>query len=239
MNEVLTALKYCATKINGNVRSDNPYRMRFTRHLAILASVALLVVIGSLHVEAQGTTDIPFVGGGSKSSDSTTSNSDKATGKNDASAGSAKSGDSTNAENNIGVTIPGAAVGGKVITSMAPAATVTVTSSARSAEGAENEDVNANSSSANQVTRKKQGSSDGSTLGVWPIVGICAGGLVALCAGLAAYSRWTRKGRNRRFEELQFGTEETYGAAQHPFAHRAYVDPFKKDLGAHHHGGYP
>jgi hypothetical protein len=225
--------------------------MRFTRHLAILASVALLVVIGSLHVEAQ-SSDIPIISN-EKIPESTTSSSDKATGEHGAPSNEGASTNSAPSPANsddkasnttpskaadIGVTIPGAAVGENVITSTAPAATVTVTSSARSGDDAHIEDINANANAANQVAKKNTGSS-GSGLGVWPIIGICAGGLVALCAGLAAYSRWTRKGRNRRFEELQFGTEEAYGASQHPFAHRAYVDPFKKDLGAHHHGGYP
>ncbi|KAI9598623.1 hypothetical protein BDF19DRAFT_183629 [Syncephalis fuscata] len=138
----------------------------------------------------------------------------------------------------VKVSVPGAKVD-KVITSLAPAATVTVSTEPRSADGANGNDGNNGVAITAGGQEASNNNKSNSGLSIWAIVAIVCGGVVALCAGLAAYSRWTRKGRNRRFEELQFGAEDTYGASQHPFAHRAYNDPFKKDLGAHHHGGYP
>jgi hypothetical protein len=132
-------------------------------------------------------------------------------------------------------------VPGNVVTSTAPAATMTMMapSAGRSAAGSEKEEEyeeTKDTTSSNQQVSAAGQADESEGLSPLVISGIAFCGFIALCVGMAAYTRWTRKGRNRRFEEFQFGSDFTPG---YPFAHHGNQDPFKRDLGAHHHAAYP
>jgi len=60
-------------------------------------------------------------------------------------------------------------------------------------------------------------------------IGIGVGALVVILFLTAAIVRWNRKGRNRRFEDVDYGMDDafTYGASD---------DPFKRNLAGYHQG---
>jgi len=70
------------------------------------------------------------------------------------------------------------------------------------------------------------------------VIGIVAGGIAAILLAAAAVVRWTRKGRNRRFRELELDEDPFTVADPNPFVRgnngAVAQDPWKRTLDVHH-----